>query len=114
MDGEWENVSDISNTDMFFPVRVHIGWFLRTRDGFGNDFSSVSLVSGASSRFGFDVVGTASLPTEFLMSGAAPSLEFGQVVHYVYNHGRTVDDNAASTATLTVVSCVWRLIAVRI
>ena len=37
------------------------------------------------------------------MSGAAPSLEFGQVVHYVYNHGRTVDDNAASTAKLTVV-----------
>ena len=41
------------------------------------EFSSESYVSGASSHFGFDVVGLASLSTESLQSGEALSFEFG-------------------------------------
>ena len=65
-----------------------------TRRWTGNELSSASFVSGASSRFEFDVVGLASLSTESHKSGEALSLESGQVVHCVCDHGHTVDGNA--------------------
>ena len=67
--------------------------------GLPTSLSLVSLVSGASSQFGLDVMGRSSISTEFLKSGAVPSLVSGQVAHHVCNHGH----NAASTACLTVV-----------
>ena len=73
-----------------------------TRRGTGNELSSGSFVSGASSQFGFDLVGLASLSTDSLKSGEAPSFEFGHVVHYFCDRGHTVIGNAASTVSFTV------------
>ena len=73
-----------------------------TRRGAGNELSSGSFVSGASSQFGFDLVELASLSTESLKSGEALSFEFGHVVHYVCDRGHAVIGNAASTLSFTV------------
>ena len=71
--------------------------------GLATNLSSVSLVSGASSQFGFDVVedGKPFNRVPEVGSGSVPRVRPSCALRLQSRH--TVDGNAASTASLTVV-----------
>ena len=116
LDGEWGNVSDINNTNMFFLSActlddlsvlkrpcVAVSCGVAPVVGLATSLSSMSLVSGALSQFGFDVVGDGKpfnrVPE--VVSGSVPRVRQSCALRLQSRH--TVDGNAASTASLTVV-----------